>query len=218
MFGRVYSFSLSHSSEQVSSVWSRALQCHLLHAPFAYRSLTKSSWTGLAIRPPWMRSRQRWDIYKHTISSRQIIESKALWDHSLSPSNSVHIYIVKKCEGVPKAFYCVRYYDYMDRLFMQQLRNSIKYNSSSTANKSSARQEISHVFWNPKVFTRTHHFSLSSSSQSSPFPPALYVLILFCHLQLHFTSGLLYSGFVTKILYDFLIFPHASFTEYPIPF
>jgi hypothetical protein len=39
------------------------------------------------------------------------------------------------------------------------------------------------------------------------------VLILFCHLHLHFTSGLLYSVFLTKTLYAFLVFPHASFTE-----
>jgi hypothetical protein len=47
---------------------------------------------------------------------------------------------------------------------MQQPTNiSVEYNSYSTANKPSASQEISHIFWNPKLFTRTHHFSLSWS-------------------------------------------------------
>ena len=92
-FWRVYGFSLSHSSEQVSCVWSQGLQCRLLRVPFAYQSLTKSSWTGLAIRPPWIRSSQRWDMHQHTISSHQIFEPKALRDHSLSPANGVHMYI-----------------------------------------------------------------------------------------------------------------------------
>jgi len=71
-------------------------------------------------------------MYQHIISSHQIFEPKALQDHSLSPPNGVHVcvyiyiyiytrmYIVRNCE-VLKAFYCVRYYDYMDSLFMQQL-------------------------------------------------------------------------------------------------
>jgi hypothetical protein len=202
-FWWVYSFSLSQSTEQVSSVWSQALQCHQLHVPFAYQSLTKNSWTGLAIRLPWIRSSQRWDVRQYTVSSQQIFEFMALRYHSLS---------------LPKAFYCVRYYDCMNRLFMQQLTNSLDYNPSLTLNKSSVSQEIPHIFWNPAVFTRTHRFSLSWSRSVQSIPSHTYVLILFSHLHLRFTSGLLCSGFLTKTLYEFLFSPHASFTEYPIPF
>jgi len=65
------------------------------------------------------------------------------------------------------------------------------------------------------VFTRSHHLPLSWATliQSTPSHPISLrsILILFSHLHLELLSGLCPSGFLTKILYAFLMSPmHAT--------
>jgi hypothetical protein len=112
-------------------------------------------------------------MHQYTISSHQIFEPKAQQDHSLS----VLLGNMKESLKHSTVSDIVTIWTGFSR---NKLTNSLEYNSSSTANKSSASQEISHIFCNPEVLTRTHHFSLSwsISAQSVSSHPVCFDVIL----------------------------------------
>jgi hypothetical protein len=73
-----------------------------------------------------------------------------------------------------------------------------------------AIQEFPNILWNPKL----HYWSLSWSRSIQSIPPhpisPRSILTLSSHLRLGLPSGLLPSGFPTKVLYAF-IFPHSCY-------
>ena len=96
------------------------------------------------------------------------------------------------------------------------------------ANRFSASKEISLIYEPPPrfitVFTKTCHLSLSwaSLNQSISSHPTSWIsiLILSSHLRLGFPSGLFLSGFPTKSLYTFLLYPICStlLTNFILPY
>jgi hypothetical protein len=94
---------------------------------------------------------------------------------------------------------------------------------SSEANSHSASQEITRPLWKPKVHYRVYNSPplvpiLNQMNPVYTFPhyfPRID-LVLSSHLRLDLPSGLIRSGFPTKILYVFLISPctlHAPTTS-----
>jgi len=93
------------------------------------------------------------------------------------------------------------------------ITNSMK-QSPQEADTHSAGQEIPRLLWTRKfitVFTRAHHCSLSWArciqSTNSHHISLRSILILFSHLRLGLPNSLFPSGFLTKILYAFQIYP-----------
>jgi hypothetical protein len=93
------------------------------------------------------------------------------------------------------------------------LTHSMQQSPSWEANRFSASQEIPRILWNPNAHYRIHKcpppvLFWASSIQSIPSHPTPWrsVLILSSHLRLGLPSGLLPSGFPTKILHT----PHFS--------
>jgi hypothetical protein len=92
------------------------------------------------------------------------------------------------------------------------------------ANNHLAGQKIPHIYGTWRfitMFTRACHWSLiwASCIQSTiSHPTSLWsILVLSYHLHLCLPSGLLHSGFTTKILYAFLISPmHATYLAHLI--
>ena len=95
------------------------------------------------------------------------------------------------------------------------LTHSIEQSSSWEANWFSANQEIPLILWNPKV-----HYGGTQEPVTYPYPEPhksspcphhtswISILILSSHLCLGLTSGLIPSGFPTKILYALLLSHH----------
>ena len=88
-------------------------------------------------------------------------------------------------------------------------------------NRFSASQEISHIFWNPKVHYRIHKCPPTVPIQSQldpvhkpPSYPSFWrsILILSSHLRLGLPSGLFPSGFPTVTLYTTLLSPTYAAT------
>jgi len=96
-------------------------------------------------------------------------------------------------------------------VFLELFTDSIE-QSSWEINSYSARQEIPCLLWTPKVHyhvPRAHHWSLfwARWKQSTPSHPiSLRPILILSYLHLSLPNGLLPSGFLTKILYAFLIF------------
>ena len=88
------------------------------------------------------------------------------------------------------------------------------------ANWFAASQEIPRVSRNPKVYYRTHKRPPPVSILSQPNPvhiPTSHLLILSTHLRLGLPSGLIPSGFPTKILYTPSPHPYTPHAQ-PISF
>jgi hypothetical protein len=91
------------------------------------------------------------------------------------------------------------------------LTDSMEPRNSWKANNHSASQEIPHFLWNPKVHSQGPATDpYREPHETSSHPPNLSpksVSMLSSTLRLDLSSGLLLSGFPTKIMYTFLISP-----------
>jgi hypothetical protein len=93
--------------------------------------------------------------------------------------------------------------------------NSTEQSPSCQTRRSSASQEIPHIFWNPKVHYRIHNGSppITIPSQVNPFHTSpshiskIHFQILTSHLHLELPRNLFHSGFPTQTLYEPLLSP-----------
>jgi hypothetical protein len=102
-------------------------------------------------------------------------------------------------------------------LHTQYIHNFMEQSPSWEDNSRSARQEILHLFWNPKVYYRVHKNPPLDPTMNQMNP--IHTILHYFH-NIHFNiilpstlghpSGLFHSDLPTKILYEFLISPmHA---------
>jgi len=95
---------------------------------------------------------------------------------------------------------------------MHIVTNSVEQSPPSEAGSHSAGQEISRLLWNLKFQYRVHNSPQVRCFLSTPSLTISlrFILILSSHLRLGLPSGLFLTGFLTKILYSFIVSPVRS--------